>query len=328
MWLTGGSIAVSSTEGAVSPDYRVFAADKTLLDARYLHHLLRSAPYRDQYNLFVRANTTFDRRIQQIDLDQMPLWLPEVDEQRRIADFLDDRVARIDQIITARQRQLELIGELTRESFSETINAASDGVIQVKRLLDSPPDYGLLPDETSSDRTLPRYIRTTDIDDQGRLRSDTFLSVDRSWLSGYKVSLGDVLIARSGTIGRAMVVSEDIEAVFAGYLVRLRFAAIDPWSYWFVTKTRGFADQLALNAVQSTILNFNADRYASMWIPDFRGRETVMLPELLRRQAETATQEEALTRTLALLEEYKRSLITAAVTGELDVTTAGSGVPG
>jgi type I restriction enzyme S subunit len=29
-----------------------------------------------------------------------------------------------------------------------------------------------------------------------------------------------------------------------------------------------------------------------------------------------------------LLNEYKQALITAAVTGELDVTTAGSGIPG
>jgi type I restriction enzyme S subunit len=36
---------------------------------------------------------------------------------------------------------------------------------------------------------------------------------------------------------------------------------------------------------------------------------------------------EALERSIELLTEYKQSLITAAVTGELDVTTAGSGIP-
>jgi type I restriction enzyme S subunit len=112
MWLTGGSIAVSGVQGAVSPDYRVFESDSTLLVPRYLHHLLRSRPYRDQYDLFVRANTTFDRRIQQDDLDQLPLFLPDLDQQRRIADFLDDRVARIDQIITARNEQRRQLGEL------------------------------------------------------------------------------------------------------------------------------------------------------------------------------------------------------------------------
>ncbi len=36
----------------------------------------------------------------------------------------------------------------------------------------------------------------------------------------------------------------------------------------------------------------------------------------------------ALEKSGTLLQEYKQSLITAAVTGELDVTTAGSGIPG
>jgi type I restriction enzyme S subunit len=35
-----------------------------------------------------------------------------------------------------------------------------------------------------------------------------------------------------------------------------------------------------------------------------------------------------LARSIGLLAEYKSSLITAAVAGELDVTTAGSGIPG
>jgi type I restriction enzyme S subunit len=37
---------------------------------------------------------------------------------------------------------------------------------------------------------------------------------------------------------------------------------------------------------------------------------------------------EHLRRSIAKLREYKQSLITAAVTGEIDVTTAGGGIPG
>ena len=39
-----------------------------------------------------------------------PVWLPDtVGEQRRIADFLDDRVTRIDRIIAARREQVTLV---------------------------------------------------------------------------------------------------------------------------------------------------------------------------------------------------------------------------
>ncbi len=47
-----------------------------------------------------------------------------------------------------------------------------------------------------------------------------------------------------------------------------------------------------------------------------------------QRQASIAIGLDLLAQSVDLLTEYKQSLITAAVTGDLDVTTAGSGVPG
>ncbi|WP_129978010.1 hypothetical protein [Rhodococcus sp. Q1] len=67
MWLIGGGIGVSPRAGAVSPDYRVFRSRGALLP-RFIHYLLRSQPYLDQYLLYTRAQTTFDRRVQQPDL--------------------------------------------------------------------------------------------------------------------------------------------------------------------------------------------------------------------------------------------------------------------
>src|SRR5437764_4128862 len=68
MWLIGGGIGVSHRAGAVSPDYRVFRTRHSLTP-RFIHYLLRSQPYLDQYMLYTRAQTTFDRRVQQPDLD-------------------------------------------------------------------------------------------------------------------------------------------------------------------------------------------------------------------------------------------------------------------
>lgn len=55
MWLSGGAIGVSEVVGAVSPDYRVFRS-RGQHDTRYLHHLLRSRPYIDQYRLYTREH--------------------------------------------------------------------------------------------------------------------------------------------------------------------------------------------------------------------------------------------------------------------------------
>jgi type I restriction enzyme S subunit len=108
MWLIGGGIGVPTLDGAVSPDYRVFRP-RSVMEPRFLHYLLRSRPYLDQYVLYTRAQTTFDRRVHQGDLDNLPLLIPPSDEQRAIADYLDRETARIDTLIEEQQRLIEML---------------------------------------------------------------------------------------------------------------------------------------------------------------------------------------------------------------------------
>jgi type I restriction enzyme S subunit len=124
MWLVGGSIGVSQVTGAVSPDYRVFRSQGQH-DPAYLHHLLRSHPYRDQYVLFTRAETTFDRRVQQPDLDNMPLPVPPMAEQAEIARRIDDAVKQIDAAMRVAERGITLV----RERRAALISAAVTGQI-------------------------------------------------------------------------------------------------------------------------------------------------------------------------------------------------------
>lgn len=127
MWLVGGAIGVSAIGGAVSPDYRVFDIGKQHLP-RYLHYVLRSKPYFDQYKLYTRAQTTFDRRVQQPDLDNLPLPIPPLEEQREIVVYLDDETSRIDALITESE---DLIA-LSQEQRAALITAAVTGQIDVR----------------------------------------------------------------------------------------------------------------------------------------------------------------------------------------------------
>lgn len=124
MWLTGGSIGVTDKRGAVSPDYRVFELHSDL-DPLYLHAVLRSTPYFDQYRLYTRSNTTFDRRIKQVDLDNLPLPVPPIEEQRKIVAQLDEQTSQIDTLIAKAQQHIEL----ARERRGTLIIAAVTGQI-------------------------------------------------------------------------------------------------------------------------------------------------------------------------------------------------------
>ncbi len=127
MWLIGGAIGVSDKRGAVSPDYRVFEISDRL-DPWYLHAILRSAPYFEQYKLYTRSNTTFDRRIKQNDLDNLPLPIPPVDEQRAIVEHIQQQTAQIDALIAKAEEHIAL----AKERRSALITAAVTGQINVR----------------------------------------------------------------------------------------------------------------------------------------------------------------------------------------------------
>lgn len=127
MWLIGGAIGVSRMRGAVSPDYRVFQIDSRL-DPWYLHAVLRSAPYFDQYKLYTRSNTTFDRRIKQNDLDNLPLPIPPIEEQREIVARISEQTSKIDVLVAKAKEHIAL----AKERRSALITAAVTGQLDVR----------------------------------------------------------------------------------------------------------------------------------------------------------------------------------------------------
>ena len=98
MWLNHGGIGVSALTGYISPDYKAFDVSRRF-DPRYAHYLFRSARYRDYFQTIgtgVRPNA---QRVTKISLDMMPVPLPPLEEQQRIADHLDEVTGKIDAML-------------------------------------------------------------------------------------------------------------------------------------------------------------------------------------------------------------------------------------
>lgn len=110
MWLNHGGLGVSSVTGYISPDYKAFWISPRF-HPRYVHHLLRSPRYVDYFGAIgtgVRPNA---QRVTKIALDMMPLPLPPMDEQKRIAEDLDEVTGRIDGMLAKIASLRELLVE-------------------------------------------------------------------------------------------------------------------------------------------------------------------------------------------------------------------------
>lgn len=115
-----GSLGVSAHRGIVSPAYFVFQAQHAE-DPSFLHYLLRSSGYAVGFMTISKGI-----RIGQWDLDPdhlgtVPIPLPPVSEQQAIAAFLDGETAKIDALVEAQRRLIELLKEKRQAVISHAV---------------------------------------------------------------------------------------------------------------------------------------------------------------------------------------------------------------
>ena len=92
---------------------------------------------------------------------------------------------------------------------------------------------------------------------------------------------------------------------------------------WHFCQTSDYWAQISEGAVQSTIQNVNAERYGVLRVPDgdpAQQKDSVTDMDASLSAMKVATT--ALAQAQGLIMERQQALITAAVTGEFDVTTA------
>jgi len=84
--------------------------------------------------------------------------------------------------------------------------------------------YGINKPAIDFNPNLPRYLRITDIDDNGFLKFDNLKSVETDKYGNYLLKEGDIVFARTGnTVGKSYLYKKgDGLLVFAGYLIRFR----------------------------------------------------------------------------------------------------------
>jgi type I restriction enzyme S subunit len=161
-----------------------------------------------------------------------------------------------------------------------------------------------------------RFIRTSDIRDDGKLEEDGIF-LPPHLVSDYILSEGDFLISRSGTVGRAYVHnSGNGTCAYAGYLVRYVFRDLQTAKWMFyITKSPYFEQWLGSSAIEATIGNVNGEKYANMLVPvppigqqkqitDYLNKKTNQLDKLISSKE----------RLLGLLAEKKSLLIRHSVT--------------
>jgi type I restriction enzyme S subunit len=310
---------------------------------RFLHYCFLEGSVAHQFTVGANGITRFG--LSQDVLNDAHLPVPPLPTQRTIASFLDRETARIDTLIKKKERLLELLEEKRTALITQAVIKGLDPdvpmkdsgvewlgeipahweVVPLKRLLVKPLQYGANESGVTFDPKLPRYIRITDIDHASELRSlDQAQSLPEDRAAGYIVGEGDVLFARSGaTAGKSFLIRPSMGcAAFAGYLIRAvphPSRLIGEW-LWSYSRSSAYLRWLASIFVQATIQNVSAEKYGNLPVPcPPAGEQQRILARLSTPGARLDRLRSKVERAVELLREYRTALISAAVTGQLDI---------
>ena len=120
-----GSVGVSNYRGIISPAYIILEiSDK--LNSKFANYFFRSEKMIYQYVIHSKGVGTIQRNLYWQSFKNSLCWIPSLEEQTKIANFLDQKTAQIDQAIALKQQQIEKLGEYKQIVIQNAVTKGLD----------------------------------------------------------------------------------------------------------------------------------------------------------------------------------------------------------
>ncbi|MEW6455880.1 MAG: restriction endonuclease subunit S [Acidobacteriota bacterium] len=253
--------------------------------------------------------------------------LPTKEEQEHIAAKIQELMHEVEHARTACEKQLEAAKALPAAYLREVFESEEAKKWERKRLgevLSANPQYGLT--ATAVDIVKDYiYLRITDITEEGKIKGQDlkYIESDKKTFEKYKVSAGDILIARSGSVGRVYLVKEsDLPrpAVFASYLIRFRLKPdyVLPEYFFYFALSEQYKSFISEQIKTVAQPNINAKQYQILEIPlppiETQQRIAIDLKEKL---AQVEKLQSAISNQKSALDALPQAILRKAFRGEL-----------
>lgn len=312
---TNGDLVASTGFAVLSPRRDVHP--------RFLYYWTASDPFIEEV---VACSTGVSYpAVSASDVETLPVALPPLEAQKRIASFLDIETTRIDTLIARNERVRGLLGERRDSLLSVHCWQTVEGPrVPLEALVDSgrPIRYGIVLPGPKVDEGVP-LIKGGDVHDQALgqgTNSKVAYSIEERHPKS-RVREGDLVFTIRGSYGDVAQVPPNLDgANITQDVARIAPRSVDPdWLLLVLQapEARSYADRVARGA---TIRGVNIEDLRKLRVPVpplVEQRQGVSeMRWILNRLDELDGRVE---REMALLRERRQALITAAVTGQLAI---------
>ncbi|MCM1253688.1 MAG: restriction endonuclease subunit S [Clostridium sp.] len=321
----------------VNNHIHVLKADKGVISP-YLVHFLNIVDFGSYINGSILNKLT------QSNMNRINVAFPDENEQQKIADFLDEKVGKIDSVIAKTKETIEdykkykqvIITDAVTKGLNPDVEMKESGVkwigkiprnwncMKLRHVVEKIGDIDHYMPETQP-QGIP-YVMTGDLQNlTSNINFEKCKKVsyeDFQELSNkIQVNYGDVILARYATIGTVSYVD-----INKNFLVSYSCVIIKPTSFlkgkflFYYTKTSSFIEELKKYTNANTQGNVGIDSLyqVKMLLPPIKEQEDIIayLDEKCSEIDKLITKKEEL---LADLESYKKSFIYEYVTGKKEV---------
>ncbi|MDR3219725.1 MAG: restriction endonuclease subunit S [Dysgonamonadaceae bacterium] len=253
---------IMKIKGCIHDGWLLMTNFDSKLDNDYFYYILSANIVQNQFIIAASGGTSVDNlNIEKVAHILIPLPPKEIQEKI---------VAEIEVLETKEEKAKEQVGKLKNE-ITELANRLF-GEYKTKKigLLSNEPMYGANESAVEGNpKTDYRYIRITDINDNGTLNNDwkTAENIEEK----YVLKQGDFLFARSGaTAGKTFLYTEKYgKALYAGYLIKFetKKELLLPAFLNFILKSDIYKEWVLQKRIGTAQPNINAQQFSSFEIP-------------------------------------------------------------
>lgn len=300
------------------------------LDTRYFAYFLSVTT--GELNAIGRGSTFME--LSGEDLGAFLVPSPPLSVQRDLAAFLDYETARIDELVQQQERLEQLIEERAKSRVDELVLRGADSWASRAvddwvplRYLSPRVTVGIVVQPSSyyvAEGGIPA-LRSFNVTDQGIEARDLVQISEAGHAMNAKSELraGDLVMVRTGRPGLAAVVEKAHQGWNCIDLILIRKCPrVDSYFLSCVLNSDLVRSQIAELSAGSIQQHFNVDAAKSLRVPvPPHDVQAAVAAEAARIQADVAASRATVRRGIELLVERRSALVTAAVTGQIDVSS-------
>ena len=337
-----GSYGMSPYDGICSPVYIVLQSLSGIYLERFALRIFENSFFQKYLSTFGNGILEHRAAINWDDIKGKYVPLPPLIEQENILNFLDYETAKIDGLIAKQEKLIELLKEKRQAVISHAITKGLNPNVPMKdsgvEWLGEVPEHwsvtklayryevllGKMLDESRiTGNYLGKYLRNTDVQ-WGRINTENLPEMDfRPYeVERYSVKQGDLLVCEGGEIGRCAIWESEEACFYQKALHRLRaYSNQDNHKFMFyVLFDSVHRERFISGAAKATIAHLPAETFKQYRFAFPPKIEQAQIVEYLDTMSKTFDEiEKKALAQIELLKERRTALISAAVTGKIDV---------